>query len=470
MFIELFPISYIIKVRNNEVNVMKKFLLLILFVCIFTLFSCDKNSDLENEGYFKFILNNDETYTIYGNNEMVEHLVIPETYNGKPVTRIGTMAFREYKSLKTVTMSDNITDINQYSFFGCENLETIFISNNITHLGGMAFSGCVKLIYTEWNNGKYLGNEDNPYLILIEKIDNNVTSFTINERTRIVGPGAINGDLYLTSLDIPDSIVSFEDNRIVSELFTSFPSSIKNIGCLTPAFCQLKGKNKYMGGLYLGNEDNPYLILTGFENDVTSYEIHQNTKFIGDYAFLRAKITSITIPEGVLGIGQSAFEKCYYLESVTLPQSLVSINECAFYDCTSLADITIPNNVKRIGPGAFGNNSALYSITLPKGLGEIKYCLFSGCKSLVNISLPDSIIFIGISAFDGCSNLTNIIIPNNVMFVEQNAFKGCTNIKTIYNNANIQLDIKYLGISDTTKVYEKDEWSYVDGVPTPNKN
>jgi hypothetical protein len=59
---------------------------------------------------------------------------------------------------------------------------------------------------------------------------------------------------------------------------------------------------------------------------------------IWDKAFTDTGLKSVTIPEGVTGIGFCAFESCGDLTSVTIPASVKAINE-AFLDCCDLETI-----------------------------------------------------------------------------------------------------------------------------------
>jgi len=64
--------------------------------------------------------------------------------------------------------------------------------------------------------------------------------------------------------------------------------------------------------------------------------------------------TSVTIPDSVTSIGNSAFADCCSLTSVTIPDSVMSIGYYAFEDCKKLTSVTIPDSVTSIWDKAFG--------------------------------------------------------------------------------------------------------------------
>ena len=68
------------------------------------------------------------------------------------------------------------------------------------------------------------------------------------------------------------------------------------------------------------------------------------------------------------------------LENVQLSESLTEIS--CFSGCSKLSSITIPESVTSIGDSAFSGCSSLSSITIPEGVTSIGYGAFSGCSSL----------------------------------------------------------------------------------------
>lgn len=131
-----------------------------------------------------------------------------------------------------------------------------------------------------------------------------------------------------------------------------------------------------------------------------------------DYA---ESIKKIVVKAGVTRIGNYAFAWHENVKQVVLPiEGLLSIGERAFNDCKSLTEITIPEGVESIGEYAFCDCEKLKSITLPQSLKEIGAAAFYWCSSLKNIILPDGLESIPSSAFARCYYLESVEIPNSV--------------------------------------------------------
>ena len=69
------------------------------------------------------------------------------------------------------------------------------------------------------------------------------------------------------------------------------------------------------------------------------------------------------------------------METITLPESLICIEESAFAECEKLSSITIPASVKSIGKLAFHNCRSLKKLTI---LGKVSAddLAFAGCDKL----------------------------------------------------------------------------------------
>ncbi len=179
-------------------------------------------------------------------------------------------------------------------------------------------------------------------------------------------------------------------------------------------------------------------------------------KGIGWNCFLgRSSLKEVTLPEGLISIGERAFQDCNGLKGITLPEGLTSIEVYAFSGCSSLKSVTFPSSLERIGGEAFGGCISLESITfpidgcaiteiggfsgcsnlteitLPEGLTSISGGAFSDCGSLAKVTLPGGLASIGEGAFEGCSSLETVAIPEGIETIERGTFKKCSSLKSV---------------------------------------
>lgn len=81
-------------------------------------------------------------------------IVIPNAYNGLPVTEIGDYAFVDETYITSVTIPDSITAIGRGAFAACHNLTSVVIDNSVMSIGYYAFNDCPAL-----TNVYYKGTE-----------------------------------------------------------------------------------------------------------------------------------------------------------------------------------------------------------------------------------------------------------------------------------------------------------------------
>ena len=198
-------------------------------------------------------------------------------------------------------------------------------------------------------------------------------------------------------------------------------------------------------------------------------------------------LTSVSIPNTVEEIGESAFEGCTALSSLRFaPGSrLKTIGEDAFKDCSSITSLIIPDGVESIGDDAFYGLKNLKYLTLsgeldttgwlygddynysPKletltlngryvrggtgneygwqrmpgrnakkvilseGITEIGDYAFCGCERIEQVVLPSSLETIGTYAFYSCSDLEQLALPAGLQTIDAHAFGNCRNLADV---------------------------------------
>lgn len=229
-------------------------------------------------------------------------IVIPSEYQGLPVTAISPYAFASSDPLTTIIIPDSVTHIGAHAFDGCSNLVNLDISSNLQFVGEGAFDGCDSLPLSTYDNGLYIGDSEAPYSIFVSATDTEIESCTIHPDTKIVYDGA------------------FFDCTEIDEII--FPDEIYQIGFAFQDCHDLFPNNSIGGAFYLGNEENPYLILVYALNTVTDITVHEDTEMIAPYAFEGcSNLKSVTLSGNVRFIGNNAFTGCDNLSTVNAVDS-----------------------------------------------------------------------------------------------------------------------------------------------------
>ena len=159
--------------------------------------------------------------------------------------------------------------------------------------------------------------------------------------------------------------------------------------------------------------------------------------FAGDWYKFGRNIRSVTIPQSVTSIGDSAFSFCIALTEVTIPQSVTSIGDSAFSHCEKMDSLTINDATTSIGSWAFDECYKLTTLSLGKNITTIGDHAFYDCRILDNVTIPQSVTFIGDHAFGCCYGMHSFTIKDATTSIGEYAFFDCQNLETLSLGENI---------------------------------
>ena len=240
----------------------------------------------------------------------------------------GKGAFQDCTSLVSVKMP-SVTSIGEWAFFGCTALVSVEMPS-VTSIGEWAFLGCTSLTSVDLHFVTEIESDAFSDCTSLKEINVDISNNNY---------ASVDGVLYnkgvtelilcpagITSLEVPNTVISIKDYAFNSEILTSISMpSVTSIG-----------EEAFSGCISLVLVDMPL---------VTS---------IGEKAFSGCtSLVSIDMPS-VTSIEDYAFYGCTSLVSIDMP-SVTSIEDYAFYDCTSLTFVDIPASVTSIGWSAFSS-------------------------------------------------------------------------------------------------------------------
>jgi hypothetical protein len=385
-------------------------------------------------------------------------VTIPSTIDSLPVTSIRYSAFSGCTSLTSVTIPDSVRSIGEYAFSGCTSLTSVTIGNSVRGIGDSAFSGCTSLnaITVEALNSVYSSVDgvlfNKSQTKLIRYAGGKAGSYTIPNSVTSIGVQAFADCTSLTSVTIPNSVISIGDGvfsgctRLAS---VTIPNSVRSIGeyafygCTGLASVTIPSSVTSIGGTALSGCASLSTItveaLNSFYSSVDGVLFNKSQTTLIQYPARKAG--NYTIPNSVTSFG-FAFVGCTSLSSVTIPNRVISIEDSAFSDCTSLASVTIPSSITRIGESAFYGCTSLSAITveaLNSDYSSVDGVLFNKSHTTLiqypadkagNYTIPNSVTSFGL-AFVGCTSVTSVTIPNSVTSLGDSAFSGCTSLSAI---------------------------------------
>lgn len=332
-------------------------------------------------------------------------------YYTQNVTAIGECAFLG-SGLSGELDLRGVKNIKSGAFNGCE-ITSITFGKNLSEIGPSAFFNCDDL------NEIKLSDENDEYVYvdgcLIRRSDN----------TLVLG---------LASAVIPETVVSIGDyafayRKNLSEI--AIPSSVTAIGSYAFANCENLKTIEV-------SQSVKSIQSCVFKSCVSLTKATWRTLVsVPDSVFESCSALTDVKLSSVTKIGERAFSGCIGLKEIILPQSLTEIGEYAF-NKTALASITLPQSIDKVGNGWFLGCKYLETVNFDGKIKEIGESAFSGCISLKSFEIPSSVVSIGNSAFLDCTSLKNIEIPSSVVSIGNFAFRGCSALSEVLFNEGLR--------------------------------
>lgn len=229
--------------------------------------------------------------------------------------------------LTNIEVTPNTGYVGQYVFYGCSDLTSAVIPTSVRFIERGAFGACSGL-----------------------------TSVTIPNSVTDIGASAFSGCSGLTSVTIPNSVTSIRDSAFYgcSGLTSvTIPKSVTTIGdwgfsgCSNLTTVHFNADNCTDAGLYRGDYYTPssYHRPAFYGcNRITTFIFGNNIKVIPPYlCYFLDSLTTVTIPDSVISIGESAFGNCSNLSSITmLPTTAPQLYYQAFTGIDSTAAFYVP--------------------------------------------------------------------------------------------------------------------------------
>ena len=327
------------------------------------------------EGNFVFsIIDGVNTLMAYIGNDT--EIVLPDNYRGEGYV-IGAKAFYSDLTITSIVIPDNVTSIGDWAFFNCKLLESVNIPNSITDIGDWAFRQCSKLKNITLSNTLCsLGNRIFYDCIALERMEipNSVISIgeeaffncaslkdvTIGSNVMSIGEYAFHSCETLAKVKMPSSITKIEQyafNGCEALTFIIIPPNVTSLG-----------RRIFEGCRNLKTIIN----LSSIQFIISSSDNNSHMPSYSDIIKIDAPNGSIE-GDNVFGVIEGTYTLCKYLgndSNIILPNNYKGgnyrIGANAFSDNEVVSNVMIPNGVMGIGDSAFKGCKNLSSITCLK--------------------------------------------------------------------------------------------------------
>lgn len=375
---------------------------------------------VENENYFNFTSNGDG-YSVsfkdeFKSDSTVTAIKIPDTHNGKPVSRVAGRAFLNAVYLEKVELGANVVAIESGAFMNCSGLKVMSITAPVNTISFGAFAGCTRLtriavsdLNTCFTNDNgdgilYEINSDDEYVLVAYPAGRSDETVTVSTFVGEIKSYAFDGASRLKVINIE------RDNAFGTIGTYAFNgcSALEAVNVNNSAYVSVDGV------LYTAGEIN---------EDRSAYTVGN---------------TLVLYPQNKAG------------DTFTVPDTVTKIARYAFKGNRNLVEIVIGSNVSTLGDGendyeVFGEAKKLERFVVDaanQSFSEIRGVLYNkagtvlrfypSAKSDMTYVVESTAEKICLNAFAGAINLSVLYIPKSVVTVSGTLFAGAERLTTVY--------------------------------------
>ena len=404
------------------------------------------------------------------------------------ITTIPDDAFSGCNTIESITLPEQVVTIGSRAFKGCEALAELPLRDGIRTIGDKAFEGCTAV-------------DEVTLPASVESIGSGVFAYCKGELTTYCAIPNQSEDATATSHWLNGSTFDSVNvaGRVGASAFAAytplrrvtFMNEVPSVGSSAFAGCSnlcdlyIESLVDWCAVSFGDEESNPMhlgVTINIDEEPITELLIPSKVQSIGKYAFYNAaSLESVTLPDSVTSIGQSAFAGCVDAD-FNLGSGISAVGNDAFKGCkgnnlrigfnipaqtantearnnwfqgsefvhiwfgdkvTSIGDmafgaydavesITLSDSVEYIGEAAFAQCNNLTKIVFGNGLKTIDKHAFYMCQSLEIVELPEGLTHLNGYAFNGCGSLLRIVLPRSVEYLGEYLFDYCSALTSIY--------------------------------------
>ena len=387
-----------------------------------------------------------------GNRPLFSDSPLDSVYIGRDISyetdvNYGYSPFYNNKSLRSVVITDEETEITPREFYGCTNLRNVSIGDNVSVIGDYAFSNCSSLQYINTGKGvqaiggnAYSGCTSLAGIHLGEKLITvgNQAFSGCNSLLGIILPGALS---YIGSYAFKDcskvsTVIMADRNSLLNDTINfgewrSTETFSKTFSFAVTSGCVLSFDYDFEG---ISWRDQLAITING---DSHQFNSGKNTY---RKTFPNAETVTFSISFSKYSSTAYAEIKNIKVSGYSAVLNLGSNGSSPLFSDCPLDSVYIGRNItyntnSTYGYSPFYRNTTLRSVVITDKETEISPNEFYGCTSLRNVSIGDSVAVISDYAFSGCSSLEYFSFGSSVETIGKEAFSDCTNMSRLISKA-----------------------------------